>query len=166
MTAASDFMNADTTAPALAPVRAADGGRMLVRAAQRLTGVALVIAALGLWLAPGASWENDVMLFKLILSLTAGLAGLGLMQSSATPNTPEIEIDTIRREVRLVRLVKDGKNIVLHRCAFSELARAEQDGVHVRLWDKTNALLAEVSLTDRTAMISLMSGLRAAGKLA
>lgn len=164
MTATAEFMNA--TNSALAPVRIAGGGRMVVRAAQRLTGVALIIAALGLWLAPGASWENDVMLFKLILSLTAGLAGLGLMQSSAKPNTPEIEIDIIRREVRLVRLVKDGKNIVLQRCAFTDLARAERDGVHVRLWDAKNALLAEVSLTERTAMTSLMSGLRAAGKLA
>ncbi|MGJ8628362.1 MAG: hypothetical protein ACSHXB_15485 [Sulfitobacter sp.] len=166
MTATADFMNAEATAPALAPVRIADGGRMLVRAAQRFCGAALVIAALGLWVAPGASWENDLMLFKLILSITAGLAGLGLMQSSAKPRTPEIEIDTIRREVRLVRVVRDGKNVVLQRCGFSELSRAERDGVHVRLWDSNDVLLAEVSLADQNSMTSLMAGLRAAGKIA
>ncbi|MGJ8616760.1 MAG: hypothetical protein ACSHWS_07940 [Sulfitobacter sp.] len=166
MTATVDFMNAEAAAPTIAPVRIADGGRMLVRAAQRLTGAALVLAALGLWMAPGAGWENDVMLFKLILSITAGLAGLGLLQSSATPKKPEIEIDTIRREVRLVRVVGEGKNVVLQRCAFSDLARAERDGMHVRLWDSSNTLLAEVSLADRTAMTSLMAGLHAAGKIA
>ena len=166
MNATVDFMNAPATAPAVAPVRIADGGRMLVRAAQRFSGAALLIAALGLWLAPGASWENDLMLFKLILSITAGLAGLGLMQSSAKPRTPEIEIDTIRREVRLVRVVRDGKNVVLQRCGFSELSRAEREGVHVRLWDSNNVLLAEVSLADQNSMTSLMAGLRAAGKIA
>ena len=87
------------------------------------------------------------------------------MQSSAKPNTPKIEIDTIRREVRLVRPVAEGKNIVLKRCGFADLARAEWEGVKVRLWDKNNAPLAEVTLNDRNVMTSLVSGLRAAGKL-
>ncbi|MGC1495107.1 MAG: hypothetical protein WA790_04810 [Sulfitobacter sp.] len=165
MTATAEFMNVDAAAPALQPVRIVGGGRMLVRAAQRLMGVALIIAALGLWLAPGASWESDVMLFKLILSITAGLAGLGLMQSSATPQAPEVEIDTIRREVRLVRRAKDGHSDVLQRCAFAELGRVEREGAHVRLWDSSNTFLAEVSLSDRSAMSSLVSGLRDAGKL-
>ena len=163
MSVSVEFMNADTTT--IAPVRIAEGGPMLIRATQRLTGVALVFAAFALWLAPGAAWESDVMLFKLILSLTAALAGLGLMQSSAKPNTPKIEIDTIRREVRLVRPVAEGKNIVLKRCGFADLARAEWEGVKMRLWDKNNAPLAEVTLNDRNVMTSLVSGLRAAGKL-
>jgi hypothetical protein len=166
MTATADIVHADPIAPTVAPVRIADGARMLVRAAQRLSGVALVLAALGLWLAPGSSFESDIMLFKLILSITAVLAGIALMQSSATPNTPEVEIDLIRREVRLVRFIKEGANDVLQRCAFADLARAERDGMHVRLWGQNDALLAEVSLSDRTEMTSLVSGLRAAGKLA
>ncbi len=71
-----------------------------------------------------------------------------------------------RREVRLVRVGGHGKTVVLQRCGFSELARAERDGVHVRLWDSNNVFLAEVSLADRTVMTSLMAGLRAAGKVA
>lgn len=163
MTTVSDFMSNDTDARL--PVRIADGGRMLVRVTQRLSGVALLLAAAGLWFAPGAAWESDIMLFKLILSLTAGLAGVGLMQSSTTPNTPEIEIDTIRRQVRLVRFVKGGENQVLQSCAFADLARAERDGMNVRMWDSNNVFLAEVLLADRTEITSLMSGLRAAGKI-
>lgn len=166
MTATADIVYGDPIAPTLAPVRIADGGRMLVRAAQRLSGVALVVAALGLWIAPGSSWESEIMLFKLILSITAVLAGFGLMQSSAKPNTPEVKIDLIRREVRLVRVLKGGPEEVLQRCAFADLARAERDGMHVRLWNHNDVLLAEVSLPDRAAMASLVSGLRASGKLA
>ena len=106
MTATSEFMNIQ--APTLEPARMVDGGRMIIRSAQRLIGAALTLAAIGIWIAPGASWESDVMLFKLILSLTAVIAGLGLMGASTAPRAPEIQIDTIRREVRLVRRQRGG----------------------------------------------------------
>ncbi|OAN94511.1 hypothetical protein A8B74_02490 [Sulfitobacter geojensis] len=144
----------------------AGGGRMIVRGAQRLLGVSMTLAALGLWLAPGASWESDVMLFKLILSLTAVIAGLGLMGASTAPRAPEIQIDTIRREVRLVRRQRGGADQVLQSCGFAKLSRAEQDGNSVFLWDQAGLFLAEVSLTDRKALSSLVAGLRDVGKLA
>ncbi len=166
MTAVPDIAHADPVSPSVLPVRLADGGRLLARAVQRLTGAALFLSALGLWLAPGASWESDVMLFKLIMSLTAGLAGLGLMQSSASPEKPEVEIDLIRREVRLVRAIKNGKSKVLQRCGFTQLARAEHEGNYLRLWDNDDVFLAEVCLSDRTALYGFMAALRSAGKLA
>jgi hypothetical protein len=163
MSVSVEFMNADTTT--IAPVRIAEGGPMLIRATQRLTGVALVFAAFALWLAPGAAWESDVMLFKLILSLTAVIAGLGLVSSSSTPRAPEVEIDTIRREVRLVRRQRGAAAQVLQSCGFGKLARAEHEGNTVRLWDQAGTFLAEVSLTDRKALSSLVAGLQDAGKL-
>lgn len=164
MTATAEFMNVE--AAKLEQVRMADGGRMVVRAVQRVFGAALTLAAIGIWVAPGASWESDVMLFKLVLSVTALLAGFGLMHSSSAPTAPEVEIDTIRREVRLLRPASDGSAQVLQRCAFSALSRAEQRGGHVRLWGPSGALLAEVTLTDRDALKSLIAGLRDADKLA
>ena len=119
MMTTAEFM--DTDAAALQPARVVDGGRMVLRGAQRLVGASLALAAVGLWLAPGSSWESDVMLFKLILSIIALLAGFGLMQSSATPAAPEVEIDTIRREVRLLRPAPDGSATVLKRCTFGNL---------------------------------------------
>ncbi len=163
MTATSEFMSVKAAKPA--PVRMADGGRMVVRVAQLLFGAALTLAAIGIWLAPGASWESDVMLLKLVLSLTALLAGFGLMHSSSTPSAPEVEIDTIRREVRLVRPAANGSAEILQRCAFNALSRAEQRGGHVRLWDQSGDLLAEVTLTDRDTLKSLVAGLRDTGKL-
>ena len=139
---------------------------MMVRGAQRLLGVSLTIAALGLWLAPGASWESDVMLFKLILSVSAVIAGLALVSASGAPRAPEIIIDSIRREIRLVRCERGKGAVVLQSCAFSDLHHVEQDGCRLRLWEKSGDLLAEVVLTDRTALTSLVAGLRDAGKLA
>ncbi|MEM6303837.1 MAG: hypothetical protein AAF744_03905 [Pseudomonadota bacterium] len=159
----AQFTNAQ--AVAREEVRIADGGRMLVRGAQRLIGASLALAAIFIWVAPGASWESDVMLFKLVLSITALLAGLGLMQSSAAPATPEIEIDVIRREVRLLRSAPDGSAAVLERAAFAELSRAERCGQHLRLWGPSGDLMAEVTLSDRRALSSLVACLRDAGKL-
>lgn len=152
--------------PASEPLSMADGGRMILRGAQRLIGASLTLAALGLWLAPGASWESDVMLFKLILSITAVLAGIGFMSASGRPRAPEVEIDTIRREVRVIRKMRGAAPVILQSCKFSKLSRAEQAGPVIRLWDKGGQFLAEVALTDRQSFANLVAGLRDEGKLA
>ncbi|GAA6177908.1 hypothetical protein [Sulfitobacter pacificus] len=164
MTETAEYMNAQPKA--IEPVSMVDGGRMIIRGTQRLVGVSLTLAALGLWLAPGATWESDIMLFKLILSLSAVIAGLGLISQSAGQRAPEIEIDTIRREVRLVRRQRGAADQILQSCSFAKLAHAEQDGNTVRLWDQAGRFLAEVKLTDRASLRSLVTGLRDAGKLA
>ena len=142
-----------------------DGARMIVRGAQRLIGASLALAALGLWIAPGSSVDSDVMLFKLVLSLTALLAGFGMMTASIRPGRPEIEVDTIRREVRLVRSMRGTKPVVLEKCSFAQLAHAEVDENIVRLWDHNGVFLAEFSPTDRNAFNSLVAGLQDEGKL-
>lgn len=164
MTASSDFMSNDIIR-ALEPARMVDGGRLIMRGLQRMLGVALTLAAVGIWIAPGASWESDIMLFKLVLSLTALLAGLGIMQTSRKAAKPEVEIDTIRREVRVVRMGASGAPILLQRCPFGDLSRAEQDGNHVRMFGPDKNLLAEVTLTSRATLVSLITGLHNAGKL-
>ncbi|MEP5730965.1 MAG: hypothetical protein ABJL67_16535 [Sulfitobacter sp.] len=164
MTATAQFMDKNT--PTAEAVSMVDGGRMILRGAFRLLGVALAIAAIGLWLAPGASWDTDILLFKLILSICAFLAGLGMLGSSSRPLPPEVEIDTIRREIRLVRRPRGAKPTVLQSCEFSDLAYVEQTDASVRLWDKAGVFLAEVSLSERSAFNSLVAGLRDEGKLA
>ena len=164
MTAAADVILPETQLGE--PARMVDGARMIVRGAQRIIGAALAMAALGLWLAPGSSWDGDVMLFKLILSLTAIFAGFGLMLGSVRPPLPEVEVDTIRREVRLVRRERGTKPVVIEACSFAQLTDAEFDKGTVRLWDQNGIFLAEFSPTDRNALNSLLAGLRDAGKLA
>lgn len=163
MTATVDFNSPE--APTIEPLRMVDGARMIGRGFQRLFGVALAMTAVGLWLAPGSTFDADILLFKLILSLVALLGGLGLMTASAKPREPEIEIDTIRREVRLVRRMRGIAPIILDTYRFDALARAEFDGTIVKLWDRKGDFLAEVCPTDRTALNSLVGGLQDAGKL-
>lgn len=148
------------------PARMVNGARMILRGLQRLLGVSLTLAAILLWIAPGSSWESDILLFKLILTLTAVLAGIGFMSASIRPDAPEIEIDVVRREVRLVRHSRGFAPVVLKTCSFAGLSRAEQSGPIVRLWDRGGVFLAEVSLTDKNVLRTLVHGLRDEGKLA
>ena len=163
MTATTQYMNG---AMALTrQVRLARGSRLAMRGGMRLVGAALTISAVAIWLAPGANWEQDVMIFKLVLSLSAILAGVGLMQSGTERAAPEVEIDSVRREVRLQRKVSGAAPLVLERCSFSQLSRAEISGRQVRLYGADRRLMAEVVLRDRKAMASLLAGLEDAGKL-
>ncbi len=147
------------------PVRMVDGGRMMVRAAQRLIGVAILLAVGGLWLLPSGGWEADVVLFKLVLSLTGVLAGLCLLQASAAPDAPQIELDVENRELRLVRKLAGGRTVVLRSCRFGNLSHAERRGAHLRLWDETDRLIAELTLADRDALRAVVAVLRDEGKL-
>ncbi|MEM9637617.1 MAG: hypothetical protein AAGA94_08220 [Pseudomonadota bacterium] len=162
MTSTVDPVNFDTIAPQ--PVRTVDGSRMILRGVQGVVGAALILTALGLWLAPGASWDHELMLFKLLASAVGGMAGIALLQGFVRPAAPKVEVDTIRHEVRLVR-TRGKDRFVLDRCAFKELTAVENTGTYVKLWGRNDALLAEVAASDRVAHRSLVTALRVAGKL-
>lgn len=59
-----------------------------VRGFTRLIGVALVVSALGLWIAPGASNIAEVMLMKLCASFFLGVTGLHLLFAARTRRHP------------------------------------------------------------------------------
>jgi hypothetical protein len=161
MTAISDFMTDAVPADAAQMV---DGRRWMIRAAQNLGGTALILAALGLWLQPGASWEADLALIKLGLSLVMGLAGVAVMQLGRARPMVQVEIDTTRREVRLVRAQGRARELV-SRTRMSDLGHVEMLGGVVRLFDARGALIADVALTDPVTRSSVMSALRDVGKL-
>jgi hypothetical protein len=137
---------------------------MLLRGVQGVLGAALMLTAIGLWIAPGASWAQDVLLMKLCASAIAGMAGIACLQGFARPLPPKVEIDTIRHEVRLVR-TRGKDRFVLDRCAFKDLTLVENSGTHVQLWGKNDTLIAEVAASDRITHRSLVTALRVAGKL-
>ncbi len=162
MTSAADPATFDSIAPQSA--RMLDGSRMVLRGVQGVFGAALLIAAAGLWIAPGASWAQETMLLKLFASILCAMVGLACFQRFVRPAAPKVEIDTIRHEVRLVR-THGRDRYVLDRCSFKDLTLVENSGTHVQLWGKNNVLLAEVAATDRVSHRSLVTALRVAGKL-
>ncbi|MFL4471526.1 hypothetical protein ACERZ8_17185 [Tateyamaria armeniaca] len=161
MTAITDI---STTNDIAETPRMVDGMRWMTRGAQRLGGVALVLSAIGLWVMPGMSFEADLALFKLGVSVALGFAGLAIMQAGRARRTVKIEIDTVRREVRLVRGKRGARDLV-SRTAIADLGPAEIHGNMARLWTMDGALVAEVAMSDPNLRRSLMAALRDAGKI-
>jgi len=140
------------------------GERWLTRGAQSLGGVALVLAAFGVWVAPGSGFEPDLALFKLGVSVALGFAGLAIMQAGRAQPAVAFEIDTLRRGVRLVR--GNGRNrSLVSRISIADLGPAEVHGNMARLWTADGSLVAEVAMTDSELRRSLTGALRDAGKL-
>ncbi len=83
MSATSDFLTNGQLYTA--PAGTLDGTRMILRLLQRVTGVSLVVAASGLWLASDLDWGSDIMLMKMGLSVASLMAGFLLIFSGAKP---------------------------------------------------------------------------------
>ncbi|MEM1350716.1 MAG: hypothetical protein AAGF27_00140 [Pseudomonadota bacterium] len=162
MTSAADPATFDAVAPKTA--RSLDGSRLVTRGFQGIVGCAMLITAVGLWFAPGASWAQDLLLMKLLASALGAMIGMACLQAFLSPAPPKVEIDTIRHEVRLVR-TRGKDRYVLDRCKFSELTLVENSDTHVQLWGKNNTLIAEVAASDRVTHRSLVTALRVAGKI-
>lgn len=144
------------------PMRLVDGARSFFKLLQRLLGAALVLAALGLWIIPGASWAADLALVKLSFSLAMGFSGLALWQLGTVVNRIEIELDTKTYEARVV-VNAMGRTVTMMQCRFNELQRVDLDKDTLRLWDKNGHFLAEIDLCQPIVKERLLSALRDAG---
>ena len=128
-------------------LRASNGERLMLRGAQRFLGVSLSVAALAMWLIPIGAGGTAELLSKIMFTLVLGFAGAAFWQAGTPRPAPEIEIDMIRREVRLVRWYGETKSLVTRR-RFADLTGAVFEGRDVQLWDRDGELLADITLPD------------------
>lgn len=152
--------------PVLGIVHTLDGSRLALRIGMRLGAVSFAMVVLLIWIAPGATWDNDVILFKLGLSVVSGLMSAGMWQYSLPPVRPTVEVDIANMEVRVIRRQGEAAAKVIERCAFGDLDAVDLYGRHIVLWGKGKHLLADITLSDARAHSSLLGALRSVGKLA
>jgi len=162
MTVTSDFMTSGQIR--LSTGGTVSGTRSILRLMQRLVGVSLLMASSGLWLAPGANWNNEVMLMKMALSAISLLVGVWLILSGQKPAAPEIQIDTVRRVVRLVRPGPLGADLLLQKCRFSDLSKVKREDRVLRFWDEKGDFIADVYIGHQSVMDILISGLLDSGQ--
>lgn len=160
MTATAKELTLDAPAIDIPDVtlRARDGVPFLVRTAQRFAGVSLSVAAVTLMIFPFGAGSTTEILCKMMVAIVLGFAGAALYQAGSPVPTPELELDIIRREVRLVRWTGKSRTVA-RRVKFSDLSRAEFGDRSVRIWDGQDTMLAELTLSETGARRSLKSAL-------
>ncbi len=142
-----------------------NGSRLVLRIALRMGAVTMALVSLLIWVAPGAGWENEIMMFKLTLSIMSGLFAIGFWQASLPPLPPTVIVDVAAAELRLIREGVPAEFRVLERCAFQDLHLVEMSGSHFTFWGPGNRLLADITLSNAAIHASLSDALRSAGKL-
>lgn len=143
-------------------LRARNGARALGRMAQRFGGVSLSVAALTLLLFPFGSETTSEILCKMMVALVLGFVGAALWQAGTPVPAPQIEIDVVRREVRLVRWTQDARSILTRR-RFSDLGAVDLQGNTAQFWDANDELLASVAVRNEASLRSLRLALRNEG---
>lgn len=96
MVAMSDFMEVGETENHAIEGHATSG------ALAGFAGVVLCVAALGLWLVPGASFDPALMLIKLGLSIFFMIGGSICLSASRRDTHPEVELNPRRGILRII----------------------------------------------------------------
>lgn len=163
-----------TASPDVAPLvpltaqgRSLRAHRMLTCTLKFAGGGALMVAALALWLMPGSSVAADLIVPKLALTCFLVIAALPLLRPlTATPSVaPSVQIDSIRREVRILRPATADQPHTVETCTFGALSKVERAGASLRFFGPDGGLLTEVTLGRRDVLNSVVGGLQDAKKL-
>ncbi|MEM8653634.1 MAG: hypothetical protein AAGF36_02735 [Pseudomonadota bacterium] len=132
--------------------------------ARQVSGTLLVLLAFAVMMAPTTQTGGDAVVLKLGLAMFLSLAGLILVRDRDTAAGPEVEIDTVRREVRKVQGRGRARTSV-ERTPMRDLGQAEIAGDILRLTSASGELLTEVSMADPKLRARLCGALQDAGKL-
>jgi hypothetical protein len=105
--------------------RDAGGDRRLLRdAALVFAGVVLLAVGLGQWLMPGALLAADLIAIK--VAITAAMLGVGLacLHAVGREARVEVQVDTVRRELRVTERDRRGTERLLQRVPMREIDSA------------------------------------------
>lgn len=78
-----------------------------------LLGLALLLAAFAQWLLPHSLYAGDTLMVKLVLTCVLGMLGGLALSVSARGFRPEVQIDSVRQEIRFVSRNPRGRGHVL-----------------------------------------------------
>lgn len=121
------------------------GGRVFL-------GSVLTISALGLWLIPVAHGDAAMQLMKLLVSLL--MVGTGMMfilSVDRGAELPEIQIDTQKRELRVLKLDDACNSYVAKTHKLDDLAEVTVKDKLLTARDASGNIAVSVPIRDRTA---------------
>lgn len=131
---------------------------------QMFVGFLLVLAALGLWVAPGATWATDLMISKLVLTAIATFVGIALVMSGVRFPSRDVVIDLAKGEVRIIRFAGE-EELTMRSCRIEDLGLVQVDGPVLRMWDEAGAFLADIEMANVEDNQRLIAVMQRAGHL-
>ncbi|MEM6477922.1 MAG: hypothetical protein AAF647_02625 [Pseudomonadota bacterium] len=128
---------------------AASGFGALMRLVKSVFGVAMAMAALSLWVLPGSMVSVDLLAMKAGATIALLMLAVICWQGSRGSKEPEIHIDFIRQEVRVMEIMgREEKLKTLYR--FSELGDMYVEDHALHLVTSAGETLAVLQLDQET----------------
>ena len=125
MTAMRSIADVDPDKPGLEMINMPWGFRlrpadMAERAGEAITewaltflGIVLLVSAFGQWILPGSFYGGDMIAMKLMLTAVLGVGGGLILSMSARGFRPEVQVDSIRQEIRFASRNPRGRGEIL-----------------------------------------------------
>jgi len=88
-------------------------GEAITEYALTFLGIVLLLSAFGQWVLPGSIYGGDMIAMKLMLTAVLGVAGGLILSMSARGFRPEVQVDSVRQEIRFVSRNPRGRGEVL-----------------------------------------------------
>lgn len=119
------------------------------RLVQAIFGIACAVAALSLWVLPGSSFALDLMAVKGAFTAALIMLAALLWQASRRQAAPEVHIDFVRSEVRVME--REGREERLkRRYGFAELTKMDVEDGMLTLVAPDGQILAMVPIDMAT----------------
>ncbi|SLN64208.1 hypothetical protein PEL8287_03526 [Roseovarius litorisediminis] len=137
---------------------------VLRQAVKMVAGTSLILSAVGVWLLPSGAGDAAMQLIKLVFSFS--MLGLGVMCISAMDqpdDEPEIEFDTINRQLRIVEFDNLGHPAVTSCHDLDSLSELNfQDG-SLTARDADGNQVVALSIHSKTTERALRAAINDAG---
>lgn len=124
----------------------------LAEPALRFLGLVLVLTAYGQWFLPASLFGTEAVATKALLCFLLGMAGCWLYWLSGRGFSTQIEVDTFRREIRVVRRNGQGRRRVVSairmrmvESAFIQRTKGRSNQAHLFLRMKPDDELLHVA---------------------
>lgn len=126
----------------------------------RLLGGCMVLASIGIWLAPEAGADPQLALVRMGITVFLMFLGLCLLLQRETADQPEFQFDARRGEMRIEEIRADGRPVVVMRRSYRSLGAARFSDKTLQIIEANGTILLELPLEGRATRRLLMSQIR------
>lgn len=112
-------------------------------------GTAAIFACVGMWVIPGSTFSVELLPLKLTVSVFLFLLGCFFVQIGRAASRAEVQVDIVRREVRVMERADGEPGALIAIWPFVELGAVEVMGGRFRVTDRAGSTLADLRIGKR-----------------